>query len=74
MKPLPAPPPEEPSEDNIHLLEIDFVWSTLASRLTGNADYDHAIIKGFSEATRVPVTAVIAKIRMHFRPGNKTIN
>jgi hypothetical protein len=69
-----SPPPEEPSTENNHFLELDFVWTTLASRLIGDPCHDHKVIRSFSEAFQIPVAAVIAKIRMHFRPGNGTMH
>jgi hypothetical protein len=46
-------------------IEIDFVWSTLMSRLTGNAAYDADVIKGFCKPFNVRRRDVIAKIKAH---------
>jgi hypothetical protein len=74
MKPLPLPPPEEPSTDNVHLLELDIVWSTLVSQLIGETRHDAAIIASFCEAAQIPARAVIAKLKMHFGFGNETVH
>ena len=74
MKPLPLPPPEEPSTDNNYLLELDIVWSTLVSRLIGDTRHDAAVISSFCQAAPIPARAVIAKLKVHFGFGNGTVH
>lgn len=62
------------SESRDAFLDVPVIWSGLASKLTGQREIDQMTIGAFCFIYRVPMAAVIGKVRTHVSPATDTIH
>jgi hypothetical protein len=55
-------------------LDVPAIWSDLASKLTGQRDFDRMTIGAFCFQFRIPMVVALAKVRTHMAPASPTIH
>jgi hypothetical protein len=67
------------SSDESYVLDNPIFWRLFLRKLSGcDADHDAAVIRSFSEATKIPASLVIKKLRArekaHLHLGNRSFH